>query len=321
MFISLVIICFSLTKSQNICDNSNTECNAVYINPNLTISEQQRQSFETNGFLIVRNALSIDQVELWRKLIDPSVDSRGIDHIFPQKGQWTPEENLNLFNAFTQRINLWQNDEQVCKLIGSAGYTIGRIASELEGIDGVQLHHDQALYKPPFGNPTAFHVDVPYWTFSSIHAVSSWIALDKVTKQNGCMYYIAGSHSTIANKTDPFLNAKIGENVNAIFKEVYPEFLDEKYKCIAAEVNAGDIIFFNGLIVHGAAPNFSNKRRRAMTLGMFPIGAVFNGKKNILTDEQFEKMKVGDPLNDMNQNPILYSKQKIVDNHKCFVCC
>jgi len=37
---------------------------------------------------------------------------------------------------------------------------IGRVVSELAGADGVRLYHDQALYKPAYGNPTSWHLEI-----------------------------------------------------------------------------------------------------------------------------------------------------------------
>ena len=73
---------------------------------------------------------------------------------------------------------------------------LGRIAGTLAGVDGIRIWHDQALFKPPFGNPTAWHLDNPYWSFSSRQSISIWIALEDATYQNGCMYYVPGTHKT-----------------------------------------------------------------------------------------------------------------------------
>jgi len=35
--------------------------------------------------------------------------------------------------------------------------------------------------------------------------------------------------------------------------------------------------------------------------------------KNILSDEQVAKLKIGDLLNDENQNPLIYSKSKKIN--------
>ena len=66
--------------------------------------------------------------------------------------------------------------------------------TELAGVGGVRIWHDQALVKGPYANPTAFHLDVPYWSFTSADAITIWVALDDATLENGCLYYVPGSH-------------------------------------------------------------------------------------------------------------------------------
>ena len=39
-----------------------------------------------------------------------------------------------------------------------------------------------------------------------------------------------------------------------------------------------------------------------------PDGATFNGQKNILPDEMFNRLKVGDVIDDPTQTPLLWSK-------------
>jgi hypothetical protein len=58
---------------------------------------------------------------------------------------------------------------------------IGKMAAELAGVDGMRVWHDQALIKQAYGNPTGWHLDNPYWSFSSRDAISIWIALDDAT--------------------------------------------------------------------------------------------------------------------------------------------
>ena len=91
---------------------------------------------------------------------------------------------------------------------------------EMAGVDGLRVWHDQALIKQPYANPTAFHLDVPYWSFTSPDAITIWIALDDATLENGCLYYVPGSH-----KAQKFDNVDIGKEIGALF-DVYPEWRD-----------------------------------------------------------------------------------------------
>lgn len=68
-----------------------------------------------------------------------------------------------------------------------------------------------------------WHTDNPKWSFYSPHAISIWIALDDVTVQNGCMYYVPGSHKLISYEDVP-LREDTGSyfEKSPQFKEVEP---------------------------------------------------------------------------------------------------
>jgi phytanoyl-CoA hydroxylase len=46
--------------------------------------------------------------------------------------------------------------------------------------------------------------------------------------------------------------------------------------------------------------------RRAMTCAYMPEGNTFNGEPNILPDVYLKDLKVGDPLDSDEQNPLIY---------------
>jgi ectoine hydroxylase-related dioxygenase (phytanoyl-CoA dioxygenase family) len=172
----------------------------------------------------------------------------------------------------------------------------------LAGVDGIRIWHDQALIKQPWANPTAWHLDNPYWSFHSRHAISIWVALDDATLENGCLYFLPGTH-----KLTTYDNVGIGQNMADIFK-VYPDFA--RIRSVAAPMKAGSCSFHNALIVHGAGANMTPGYRRAMTCAYMPDGSTFNGKKNVLSDEQIARLVVGDVLDDDRQNPLIYHRTR-----------
>ncbi|MBA3429334.1 MAG: phytanoyl-CoA dioxygenase family protein [Actinobacteria bacterium] len=52
----------------------------------------------------------------------------------------------------------------------------------------------EALVKEPHSAPTQYHLDIPWWSFTSPHACTIWVALDDSTPENGCLYFLPGSH-------------------------------------------------------------------------------------------------------------------------------
>ena len=177
---------------------------------------------------------------------------------------------------------------------------LGSFVAKVAGVDGLRVWHDQALIKEAYANPTSFHLDVPYWSFTSADAITIWIALDDATVENGCLYYLPGSH-----KTRKFDNVAIGSGIGALF-DIYPDWRD--VRAVPTPVPAGGAVLHNGLTFHGAGANMTPGRRRAITCAYMPDGATFNGQRNVLPAEYFSTLRVGDVLDNEAQNPLVYSR-------------
>ncbi|MCX5658460.1 MAG: phytanoyl-CoA dioxygenase family protein [Planctomycetota bacterium] len=265
------------------------------------LSAAQIASYRENGFVVIPGFLDAGELAAWREAVDDAVGGRGQLRAStdPNSGGAPPPEDY-YGNVFIQSLNLWKSNDKVRKLMIDP--RLGKMATELAGVDGIRIWHDQALIKRPWDNPTSWHLDNPYWSFTSPDSLSIWVALDDATLQNGCLYFLPGTHKNATG-----VNPGIGANMNAIFK-TYP--LWAKIDSVAAPMKAGDCSFHNGLLAHGAAANMTKGWRRAMTCAYMPDGCTFNGQQNILTREQMARLKVGDVLDWNDQNPLLYSKSR-----------
>ena len=214
----------------------------------------QIESYHEHGFLVVEGFFDDVELEMWRQYVDAAVADRlggSVEHL---TNQGYPQASYA--RVFTQCLRLADTNDAVRGLVNDP--RLGKLPSDLIGAEGIRVWHDQALIKPPHGNPTAWHLDVPYWSFDSRDAISFWVALDDATLENGCMWYIPGSH-----KTARFDNSVgIGHNVGELFN-LYPEWRD--IDPVPVPCPAGSIVWHNGLCAHGAGANMTNKYRRAMT--------------------------------------------------------
>ena len=265
------------------------------------VTEEQIQSYRKNGFIVIEDFLSPDELEYWRGAVMEAVNDRGGKKM-PGKDTMIGEddginEDTDYFSkVFDQLLNLWQTNDKMKELM--TDHRIGEAAAKLAGVDGIRIWHDQALFKRPWANPTAWHLDTPFWSFSDRRALSIWIALDDATLENGCLYFIPASF-----KETTYENKAIGKNMDSIF-EVYPHFA--KTVPFVGKMKAGSCSFHNGLTIHGAGANMTPGFRRAMTCAYMPDGSVFNGQKNILPDQYLKTLTVGDLLNNDEQNPLIY---------------
>ncbi|HEX5554295.1 MAG TPA: phytanoyl-CoA dioxygenase family protein [Chitinophagaceae bacterium] len=266
------------------------------------LSSEQIQQYQDDGFLVIDDFLNKDELEVWRTAVTAAAEKRHGNKL-PDRasvyGKGDEKEKDYYDKVFDQLINLWKDNEAIRRLI--LDERIGKMAARLADVDGIRAWHDQALIKRPWANPTSWHLDTPYWSFSDRKALSIWIALDDATLENGCLFFIPGTH-----KKTTFENPGIGKNMDAIF-DFYPDF--KRSRSVAAPMKAGSCSFHNGLTIHGAHANMTPGFRRAMTCAFMPDGATFNGIQNILSDEQLATLKVGDLLKDDEQNPLLYTRK------------
>lgn len=264
------------------------------------------ESYRENGFLVVPDLLDADDLGRWRTAVDEAVDERG-DQTFAvptaiderQVATKAVGKARDYYDSvFTQRVNLWQTNTKVRDLM--VDERLGHLVGSLAGVDGIRIWHDQALIKEPYANFTAFHLDVPFWSFTSADALSIWVALDDATLQNGCLYYVPGSQA--AGKYE---NVDIGPELGALF-DVYPDW--RNVAAVPCPVPAGGACFHNGRTFHGAGANMTPGRRRAMTCGYMPAGSTFNGQPNILPPGYLATLAVGDVLANDDQNPVIFSR-------------
>lgn len=267
----------------------------------------EKDFYRENGFLSVAGFLQHDELEEWRTKVDAAVMSRGDQRLSFATGDatdiasgTTSKEEQEYYNrVFTQRVNLWQTDKAFKELLLQDD--LGAFVAKVAGVDGLRVWHDQALIKEAYANPTSFHLDVPYWSFTSVDAITIWIALDDATLENGCLYYVPGSH-----KARKFDNVAIGPGIGALF-DIYPDWRD--VRAVPCPVPAGGALLHNGLTFHGAGANMTPGRRRAITCAYMPDGATFNGQRNVLPAEYLATLSVGDVLDNDAQNPLVYSSR------------
>ncbi|WP_411273108.1 phytanoyl-CoA dioxygenase family protein [Daejeonella sp.] len=266
------------------------------------LSVDQIEKFQTDGYVVIEDFLSATELEFWREALNEAIEKRKGYKMPDRKevyGKGDDADKSYYDNVFDQLINLWQDNEKMRKVM--LDERLGKMAAQLSGADGIRIWHDQALIKKPWANPTSWHLDTPYWSFTDRRALSIWVALDDATYENGCLFFIPGS-----NHKTTFENPGIGKNMGAIFT-TYKDLAANK--SVAAPMKAGSCSFHNGLTVHGANANMTPGVRRAMTCAYMPDGNAFNGTQNILSDDQIKEIKPGDLLNDEKQNPLLYSNK------------
>jgi len=267
------------------------------------LTNEEIDQYQRDGVLVYRNLLSDAEVNALLAEISAAVAAMGSARVAENqdygKDDKKSSETEYYEAVFMQKVNLWKTNDAIKKMF--LGAELGAMVSRLAGVDGMRVWHDQTLQKMPWSNPTAWHLDNPYWSFFSRDAITIWIALDDATPENGCLYYLPGTHRS----AEFGRNVPISPSIGKLFK-AYPEW--KGIEPIVGRMKRGDCGFHNGLTAHGAGANMSPGFRRAMTCAYMPEGSTFNGQKNILPEEVFSRLAFGDVLENDELTPRVWPR-------------
>jgi ectoine hydroxylase-related dioxygenase (phytanoyl-CoA dioxygenase family) len=112
---------------------------------------------------------------------------------------------------------------------------------------------------PGSATATPWHQDCAYWiSMPDRRAASCWVALDDAIVDNGCMWYIAGSHLLPIRSHWP---AGKGGALQCAAEEE---------EATPIEITAGSCIWHHGGTLHYSRGNTTHRRRRAFITNYRP---------------------------------------------------
>ncbi|WP_308638209.1 phytanoyl-CoA dioxygenase family protein [Paenibacillus silvisoli] len=212
------------------------------------ITAQDVEFYKENGYLLVKGVFNQEEIVGMRKAVDSIIDRAAkekMDHNAQWQGDFLPPEELKklVLKGFH---DVHYHDASFLRALMHPNMTA--VLSQIIG-PNVQLHHSKMLVKPP-ENGAAFpmHQDHPYFPHEQHTMLAASVHLDDADLENGCLHVLPGSHKqgSLQHVGRHYLNAK-----------EYP--VSDGLPCIA---EAGDVLFFNYLTVHGSPANRSERTRR-----------------------------------------------------------
>ena len=235
------------------------------------LSPAQHEHYRKHGFLLLRNALPESLLAEARQMIEPWVDvkieewiEQGlIDHRFEEQGFW---HRFLLAWEAAGKPHFRRNPNRY--LIGEAMWRFSRspallgIAEEILGTAEISMHgiFNARPQLPDSGDTrTPFHQDSQYWSLDygdaepdierKTHVLTMWMPLQPADETSGTMTLM--SLDEIAGKRFEPYNF---EYERTGFLGLSPED-QAAYTHHVMRMGPGDVLMFNQLVPHGAAPN------------------------------------------------------------------
>jgi ectoine hydroxylase-related dioxygenase (phytanoyl-CoA dioxygenase family) len=227
------------------------------------LSDDQIAFYHENGYLAGIPILDDEQIEQLRSELQGLLDPRHPGHeLFHEyHANESPDPSRVLFHA----LGAWRITPGFHDLPWHPAFTVA--ASQLLG-GPVRFWHDQLFCKPAqHGGVVAWHQDYSYWTRTKPMAhITCWIGLDDSTKENGCLYYVPGSH-----RWDLLPITGLAGDMNAVQSVLSPE-QRAQFKPVPIELKKGQASFHHPLMLHGSYENRTNQARRATVINAFRDG-------------------------------------------------
>lgn len=228
------------------------------------LTPEQIDHFNEMGYISNIKVLEENQIEALREELSGffQADHSGSEYWY----EYHSNEAENLDTVLFHALGAWRIGPAFHDIIWHPAITIP--ASQLFG-GSVRFWHDQLFCKPAkHGGVVAWHQDYSYWTRTKkMQHLTCWMGLDDATTENGCLYYVPGSH-----KWELLPITGLAGNMTAVESVLSPSQQIQFDNKVAIEMPVGHATFHHPLMMHGSYENFSERPRRAVVVNMFKDG-------------------------------------------------
>ncbi|MEM7113815.1 MAG: phytanoyl-CoA dioxygenase family protein [Chloroflexota bacterium] len=223
------------------------------------LSRKEILSYHQDGYFVARNLFSGDEIAFYkahfeemrlREAVRPHTDFGEPDFaetdpliIYPRIMQPHRRDKASLNWLIDKRLN-----QIMTSLLGQEPFAV----------------QTMFYFKPPGARGQALHQDQYYLRVQPGTCMAAWLAVDDCDNANGCIHVVPGSQEW------PLL-CLTDADTSVSFTDVTVD-LPEGVHSIPVEMQAGDVLFFNGQIVHGSYPNTTSDRFRRAFIGHYIVG-------------------------------------------------
>lgn len=221
-------------------------------NMSLALPASTRRAFEDDGYAVIADFASAAAIQEARLLLDPLVErfqtlpARHAIDLGPgaQCAPRIPDINRAIsIEPRLRKTELYRRAHELARaLIGPP----------------VFCTFDHAIYKPPHnGAATPWHQDQAYTGLSRpLTAVHIWIPLQPATRENGCMWFVPGTHRVGSLRHD-----KVEGTASTL--EAYGV---DQSRAVCCPLPVGGATAHTPMTLHMTGPNASDSPRRAWVL-------------------------------------------------------
>lgn len=212
------------------------------------LNEQQFDHYQRDGFFFERKLFSGEEINL---LAETARNDHALDKASSSRDDGEGND---------VRLSLWNHPgDGVYGMFARCRRVVDRVEDLLD--DEVYHYHSKMILKDAkVGGAWAWHQDYGYWYQNGVlfpRLCSVMIAVDRATRENGCLQVLRGSHQL--GRVNHVLT---GQQAGADRERV--EQAMKVFELVHCEMEAGDALFFHPNLLHCSAANRSEHARWAL---------------------------------------------------------
>lgn len=212
---------------------------------NHPLTDVQVAQFHRDGYLFLPQLLDAEETRLLQAAC--RADALMQKHAMDVKDAAGRRTNLTLWNHPGQDIyGMIARSERIVNSV-----------EQLLGDEVYHYHSKLSAKEPRVGGRWEWHQDYGYWYKNGClfpDMLSVFIAVDRCTRENGCMQVLRGSH--LLGRIDHIF---VGEQTGADLERV--EEAKKRLELVWCEMEPGTALFFHGNTLHTSEANLSDQPR------------------------------------------------------------
>ncbi|GHA02120.1 hypothetical protein GCM10008090_09240 [Arenicella chitinivorans] len=224
----------------------------------MTLSEQQRQDWDKDGYLLLKRFYSTERINQINALID---------HLWKQRRKLGAEYVIDIFVESPDERRVYFADAPISAR--SKPYKLNDLYLSQADIRQLIIGQDlapilQALLQGTpmvcntlnfeFGSQQDYHFDTFYMPSPTPNKmVASWIALEDTTPDNGPLSYYPGSHKIPPYRFSNGSTIIVDDEMPQFRDYVYGEIKQRDLKPATLFANKGDVLIWHSQLFHGGS--------------------------------------------------------------------
>jgi phytanoyl-CoA hydroxylase len=219
------------------------------------IPVQHKQHFDENGYVLISQLFTLDEAAFY------CAHYMQLRERTPQNATDSNADEHDPLKRYPRLTGLHRSDEVSRRWLLEPrikNYLVGLLEREPYAVSTMMY------FKPPHARGQALHQDNYYLRVQPGTCLAAWMALDVCDEANGCLQIVPGSH------TWPMLCTQPADTTQSFTDVTVP--IPEGCEVQPIRMQPGDVLFFNGSLVHGSYTNTTTDRFRRSLIGHYIEG-------------------------------------------------